>query len=66
MPDYLCCIRGNFVALELKRSENEKMEGTLQEYNLVRISKAGGYAIFVYPENFDRVKEELLKMLKGA
>ena len=54
------------MALELKRSIDEKMEGTLQEHNLKKVIKAGGYGSFVYPENFEKVKEDLIKLLKGA
>jgi len=66
IPDYLLCVQGKFIALELKRDEVELMQGTLQCHTLERIARAGGYATFVYPQNFEKVKEDILKLLKGA
>lgn len=60
IPDYLACINGMFVGLELKRSKKEKMLGTLQDFNIEGINEAKGFALFVYPENFEQVKETLL------
>lgn len=61
------CINGTFVALEVKRSEEEAQETTgriaLQRKNIADIRKAGGYATFVYPENEKFVIEELLELL---
>lgn len=58
-PDYLCCVNGIFVALELKKSKKEKMKDTLQDLNLKKIEKAKGFAFFVYPENWAKVKNLL-------
>lgn len=67
IPDYLVCVNGKFVALELKRSKDELMRGTLQFNNVEKITLlAKGYATFVYPENWDKVKDDLKRMLKGA
>lgn len=61
-PDYICCVNGAFVAMELKRSIYSKMRGTLQEYNINKINNdAGGIGLFVFPENWDNIKN----MLKG-
>ena len=60
------CVAGKFGALEVKRSAKEKTEGTLQEYNINKIKDAGGYARFVYPENFEKIKTELIKLAEGA
>ena len=62
MPDYIFCISGHFGALEVKRCAKEKTEGTLQEYNINKIKDTGGSAYFVYPENFDKIKKELLAL----
>lgn len=46
--------------MELKRSRKEKMEGTLQSYNLDKINnEASGTGFFVYPENWLNVKQVL-------
>lgn len=52
-PDLILCIRGRFVALELK-SEHGKLS-KLQEYKLEKIRKAGGLAFVVFPDDWDDV-----------
>ena len=64
VPDYVLCINGTFVALELKRSRKEKMEGTLQELNINKINKSGGLGLYAYPENWKHVGEILLGISK--
>jgi len=63
-PDLICCINGTFVGLEVKRSAAEANKQTgrtvLQRKVLADIRKAGGYAEFVYPENFQLIKESIL------
>lgn len=57
-PDVLLCVRGMFVAIELKRSQKvaDKMKkdktGALQLVTLNRIAQANGIAMVCYPENF--------------
>ncbi len=58
MPDRIAVINGWFVALEVKASKTAK-RAKMQEYVLNTISLAGGYAKFVYPENFEEIKKEL-------
>jgi Holliday junction resolvase len=60
-PDILGCANGIFVALELKASAKSR-RSKLQEYNIKKINDAGGFARFVYPENWDYVQEELKKL----
>ncbi len=58
IPDLLCCIKGKFVALELK---TEKGTATvLQKYNLFKIQEAGGYARVLRPSEFERFKREVI------
>lgn len=58
IPDLLCCIRGKFVALELK---TEKGAATvLQKYNLFKIEESGGYARVLRPSEFERFKREVM------
>lgn len=63
--DIFLCIRGRFVALELKRDQRQsqtkgraKLQSVLQE----RIREAGGIALFVSPETWDEVYEYLLDL----
>jgi hypothetical protein len=60
IPDIIACIGGVFVALELKRSS--KCRATeLQQYNIMMIGAANGFACVCYPENWDDVKRVLTK-----
>ncbi len=63
-PDFLMCVHGLFVALELKR-DGKAPVSKLQRYELDRIQKARGYALVVYPENWKKVWEFLLKLSAG-
>jgi hypothetical protein len=52
-------VDGFFVALELKR---KKMKASkLQEFYLKRVTDSGGVALVAYPENWEEVKEVLMK-----
>ena len=59
IPDYLLCINGTFVALELKIETGELSK--LQDWNLQGIAHAGGMAIVVSPDHwydvYDLLKE---------
>lgn len=57
IPDLIICKRGTFIALEVKRSAAEvKARGAkLQAWNIEEITKAGGYAYFIYPENMEEI-----------
>lgn len=60
-PDFLGCVNGVFVALELKKDEKEKPD-ELQTYKLMRIRKAKGVTFVVTPENWQDVYLKLLKL----
>jgi predicted type IV restriction endonuclease len=62
-PDYLLCIRGKFVALELK-SEGGKLD-KLQQYRLDQVRLADGYAFAVWPDDWEDVYEELKELAGG-
>jgi len=57
-PDILACVNGTFLALELKRSESAT-KSPLQKHNISKIREANGYAVFLYPENFDEITTDL-------
>jgi len=59
-PDYVLCINGYFVALELKAEGGKP--SPLQNYKLTRIIVAGGIAIVVEPSNWEQVKQALTKL----
>jgi len=52
-PDLLICLKGNFIALELKSEEGSP--SPLQLYNIKRIERAFGQAFVVYPDNWGRI-----------
>jgi len=57
-PDLLVCVKGKFVALELKRS-GVKKGSPLQEHILTQVIKALGYARICTPENFNQILMEI-------
>ena len=59
VPDILGTINGRFIALELK-IEGDKAD-KLQEYVLHEIDKAGGIALVAHPNNFDEIKNYIVK-----
>ena len=65
-PDRIGVINGRFVALEFKRNMKDMghPREKLQKYVLDCVLKAGGYGMFVYPENADMVLETLKEMSK--
>jgi Holliday junction resolvase len=58
VPDFLCCIKGKFLAIEAKAGKG--IPTALQEKNLRDIKAAGGIALVVNETNI----EELEKWLK--
>lgn len=60
-PDLLICYKGNFLALELKKSSRDKAR-PLQEHILKQVSQAGGFARVVSPENLDEILAEIKEL----
>lgn len=57
IPDLIICLKGKFIAIELK---NEIGKPTaLQLHNIEQIKKSGGQAYILKPENFEKWKEEI-------
>lgn len=54
-PDYINCLEGVFLAIEYKKSKNDKPTD-LQKYNINKINKAKGIAIVLRPETFETFK----------
>lgn len=54
IPDLLVCCNGHFIGLELKAPNG--IPSDLQIYNLREIDKVGGYAVLLYPKNFEQFK----------
>jgi pantoate kinase len=54
VPDFLCCLQGQFVAVEAKAGKG--IPTALQEKNLRDIKVSGGYSWVVNEENLDEFK----------
>lgn len=52
-PDFLLCVRGFFVALELKSTGGKV--SPLQEHKLQAVVKAGGTSLVAFPKNWKQV-----------
>lgn len=63
-PDLLGLIDGQFVAIEFKKSYDDKPT-KLQMYQLKKIAGAGGVAIVCCPENWDHVFGILSQIAHG-
>lgn len=63
-PDILLCIRGKFVALELK-NRGEKAR-PLQQFKLDSIAKAGGISLVADPDNWEKIKNKLIILDQGG
>lgn len=51
VPDLLACVNGYFVAIEVK-AENGK-PSDLQLWNVEQIQKSKGFAVVLYPDQFN-------------
>ena len=61
IPDLILCLKGKFVAIELK-NEDGKLSA-LQLYNIEKIKQSGGQAFILRPSEFEKFKEEVLKIV---
>ena len=55
VPDILACCNGCFFGIELKAPRGKPSD--LQIYNLIEIHKSGGYAILLFPKDFELFKK---------
>lgn len=54
IPDILACCNGHFFGLEIKAPSGKATP--LQIHNLKRIDEAGGFAILLYPDQWELFK----------
>jgi Holliday junction resolvase len=59
VPDLLVCIKGSFVAIEVKRPETRANTSELQKWNLNKITECGGISMVAC--SVQDVKDELCK-----
>lgn len=63
IPDILACIKGVFVAVELKSPRGKA--SALQTLNIDNIRESGGMAYILYPKDFGVFKNEILALISG-
>jgi pantoate kinase len=49
VPDFLCCVRGKFLAIEAKAGKGTTT--ALQEAHIARIKECGGHAVVINENN---------------
>lgn len=54
IPDILVCCKGHFLGVEIKAPKGKP--SALQLYNLKKIDEAGGFAVLLYPDQFELFK----------
>ena len=62
IPDILCSCNGYFVAVEVKALNGRPSE--LQKMNVRKINEGNGYAVILYPDQFEDFKE-MIRSLNG-
>ena len=63
IPDILACIKGVFVAVELKSPRGKP--SALQTLNIDNIRESGGMAYILYPKDFEVFKNEILSLFQS-
>ena len=61
IPDLIICLKGKFMAIELKNEDGKP--SPLQSYNINKIKQSGGQAFILRPREFEKFKEEVLRIV---
>ena len=64
IPDILACCTGKFLGIEVKAKNGKPSE--LKLYNLKKIDEAGGFAILLYPDDFETFKTMIELIQSGC
>lgn len=59
VPDFLCCVHGNFFAIEAKAGKGKTT--ALQDAHIERIIEGGGTAVVINEQNIDQLQTMLEK-----
>lgn len=62
IPDILACVNGRFVGIEVKAKNGKPSD--LQIYNLQKIEDSGGFAVLLYPDDFEDFKRMIHHILE--
>lgn len=60
VPDLLCCVNGNFLAIEVKAENGKASE--LQKLNIEKIKQAGGRAMILKPSMFEEFRKLIAEL----
>ena len=60
VPDFLCCIKGRFLAIEAKAGKGKTT--ALQDKNLHLIEKAGGVSLVIREDTLDLLELKLKEL----
>lgn len=61
IPDFICCAEGAFISIETKAGKNQPT--ALQNIEMTRIKKAGGFAFVINEQNVDNLKATLAQII---
>jgi hypothetical protein len=64
VPDFLCCVRGRFLAIEAKAGKGKTT--ALQDKNIKQIIASGGLAIVVNEDSIEELEFLLKHVLRGG
>lgn len=64
-PDFLCCVRGYFFAIEAKATA-KKRATALQQYEMRQIEQANGVVLLVHDDNLEEIPKMVLALRKRA
>jgi len=64
VPDFLCCVRGRFLAIEAKAGKGKTT--ALQDKNIKQIIASGGLAIVVNEDNMQELELLIKHVLRGG
>jgi hypothetical protein len=62
-PDFLLCMQGRFVALEIK--DRGEVPRPLQQYKLDQVVRTRGVALVADPDNWEQIKSVLSQYDRG-
>lgn len=62
-PDYLLCVNGRYVALELKGDDG--IVSKIQAHTLEKMRRTGALTFIAAPKNWDEVSEKLTELSEG-
>ena len=63
IPDVLICLGGKFIAIELKKDEQTKVD-PLQDWTLQMIAEAGGMGVIAYPDVWPDILDMLFDLVE--